>query len=155
MMNRLLCFAVFFFSIKRKEYRHTIVSSLMLVYFVLVELQSSYENVVYANLLGISQKLVLIVLVAFLIYLIRKCKDGRHVLFAFVLTCVACVFRFLRSFAFDWYTGRMTQPGADVMAINENFTLCYNLLDSVVNLAIFVMLCCIAWHLGRDSSKAD
>lgn len=152
-VNVLLCFIIFFPSLKEKKYHYTVVSGTAFLYFLSTWLQSNIQNNVnvdaYSLIFGWIQKIMLLFLAGYMIYVSFRSSERKTDFPAAIFAIIACISRFLRSWIFDLYTAEMQIPGADVQAVYQEFSGYYVVADSVAKFSVVVMLVLIAWHMGK------
>ena len=126
MMETVLCIFIFVRAIVRKEYRYMSVSVLTVLYFLMLSALQNPNNAAHADILGLAEKVLLVVLTAVLIYCAKPDAEGKRHVVPAILSGVACIIRFVRSAFYDLYTEMMIQSGADVTGIS-NELICNDL----------------------------
>ena len=156
LVNSILSLFVFVYAWKRKQFRYTAYAALSLMYFLLTWLHRDYRLIDSSNLFSHLQRLILFALAAFACYWVRKPLHKKMDIAIVVLGCSAFVFRLARTCVFHYFKTQMLIPGADVLMLNETLTLCYLIVDAIVNFSVVLILFIMAIHFGspkRSPSK--
>lgn len=153
MFGGILCAMVFALAMNSKKKHYAWIPVLLLVYeFVSDPGQYILVNITDANMISLLEKLIMIAMTALMFFFAKREPTWKGRWIPAILCAIACGLRFCRSVLFRFYTGKMKVPGADVPAINQEFTDYYMLVDSAINLMILAMLFCIAWWLAAPKA---
>lgn len=139
-------------SLKQKKYRYTAAAVIATMYFIFAIMQNNYNLVANAQVLGWIQKGILVLFAGCMAFVLVRSANRKMDVLAFLFSCVACACRFLRSFAFQLYNENIQIPGADVLAVHQEYLTYYALADALTNFALIVVLFCVAWQLGKSKA---
>ena len=153
MLNNLLyalAVVTVLYSFKSKAYRYVLIPVLLILYELASDPgQYILFNLTDPNMIGFAEKSILILIVGLLCAFPVRQKEGKGRWLPPLFAGLAVALRFIRSIVFDWYTGQMTMPGVDAMAIHREFTGCVSAINSAIKIAVLLMLACILWQLSR------
>ena len=116
-------------------------------------LQGDVDILDNTQVFGLLQRLTLIVLAVYTVVTAKKLIHKKLDIPVAVLSCVACVFRFIRTYLFRSFTAKIKLDAAATRMLYEKFTLYYMPIDSVVNISLLIVLICIAGKLRKTKGN--
>jgi hypothetical protein len=152
LLNGVLILWVLIKSVKQKKVIFAVSAAIILFYAIFSILQNSYSLVEHSHLFGWIQKMLLVVLTGCWIMNFVKSPDKKNQIASVVFAVIACVSRFVRTYTFDLYTGKMQMPGADFPALYQELYRFHTIMNSVTRFALVLMLFIMAFQLGKPKN---
>ena len=153
LLNGVLILWVLIESVKQKKVIFAVSASIILFYAIFSILQNSVNLAEHSYVFGWIQKMLLVVLTGCWIMNFVKSPDKKNHIASVVLAVIACVSRFVRTYTFDLFTGKMQMPGADVPALSQELYRFHTIMNSVTRFALVLMLFIMLCELGKPKNS--